>query len=403
MDADMARTEVVVVGAGPAGASTAYHLARQGLRVTLVDKESFPRDKVCGDGVTRRALRELARMGMDAWTEDHTAARPNRLRMIAPDDSVAAVAMPAYPDQPRDHMRIIRRRELDLALVDLAVAAGAQLLAGVRAEGMAVDDEGATVYTTCNGRRDSLRCQLAVAADGTRGRFSRSVGLQTGPLLSVAMRAYVAGDGDATTVDVIYDQALLPAYGWIFPMGQGTCNVGIGIPMWRSGRMAIKRLFNDFITTNRHVTERFPKLALVEPARGGALYAHFRHRQTFRARLLAVGDAAGLVNPLTGSGVSKALISGRIAALSAQEALERGDCSTRGLAAYGSRLRQEFGGRHARLMLLQWLFRHKRVVNRLVSLLREGGLGEPSAEGVPVLPHDLAGLASPSMLADLLL
>jgi geranylgeranyl reductase family protein len=399
----MAKVDVLVVGAGPGGSSAAYFLARAGVRVLLLDKGTFPRDKTCGDGVTRRALRQLARMGLDGWLGEMGFHVPTCVRLGAPNGELAVLENPSHGDLPFGFARIVPRRKLDVALLGAATTAGAQFVPGMQATGMVTDADGAEVYATANGRATTLRCQIVVAADGTQGSFSRAVGLQRGPLLCVAVRAYLGGaDRHEGFMDLLYESDILPGYGWVFPLGHGLCNVGIGVPPERARKMNLKERLQEFIATNPHVLDRLPNYEVVAAPRGAGLYAHFRPWRTYQDRLLAVGDAAGLVNPLTGSGISKALISGEIAARCACDALTGGDCSSRGLAFYGRRLWERFGKRHSQLGLLQRLFGHGRVVNRLVHLLNRDRSVRGAAGEVLEGRADYVSLLRPGALLRLL-
>ena len=398
----MQQVDVIVVGAGLGGSSAAYFLAKAGVQVVLLDRHTFPRDKTCGDGVTRRALGQLGRMGLDHWIESEGFQSPTGLRIGAPSGELAALEIPFDSERMHSIGRIIPRKKLDSALLEAAIAAGARFAPGVRATGMVAEDGRAIVHTTSGNRHQALRCQLAIAADGSKGSFSRSAGLQKGPLLCVAARTYLAGEDQSPGfVDMFYEPDIVPCYGWVFPAGDGVCNVGIGLPVGQGNPL---RRLRAFIETNPHVRARLPQHEVAQPPRGAALYAHFRPACTYGERLLAVGDAAGLINPLTGSGISKALISGEIAALCAIEALSSGDCSATQLADYGRRLRARFGKRHSQLRVLRRLMSYGSVINRCVRLLnRDSAFYRLAQDALSnrVSPSD--ALLSPRILIRLLL
>lgn len=218
----MKQVDVVVVGDGPGGSSAAYFLARAGVRVILLDKETFPRDKACGDGASRRSLSQLARMGLNGSLEAEGFHAPTGVRIRAPSGELASLEIPFRSAPSHSFGRFIPRKKLDAALFEAAIAVGAESVAGVRATGMSLDDHGGNVFVIANNKAETLHCQIVIAADGTKGSFSRNIGLQNGPLLGIAARAYLAGDDlYESFVDVLYEPDILPCYGWVFPVGHG--------------------------------------------------------------------------------------------------------------------------------------------------------------------------------------
>ncbi len=399
----MEQADVVVVGAGPGGSSAAYFLARAGARVILLDKETFPRDKTCGDCVSGSALKQLDRMGLNGWIETEGFHAPSGVRIGAPNGELAVLEIASRSNQTFRFGRTIPRRKLDTALLGVATAAGAQFMAGARATGTSVEDGSANVYVVANGKTQTLRCQIVIAADGTKGSFSHSVGLQEGPLVGVAVRAYLAGDDHCENFfDMFYEADIVPGYGWVFPVGHGVCNVGIGMTVMQANGNSLKGQLQEFISTNPHVLDRLPNHKVVEGPHGASLYWSFRPKRAYRDRLLAVGDAVGLINPLTGSGISKALISGEIAAQCAHDAVASGDCSADSLAIYGRKLWSRFGKRHVQLKIVQRLFRHRRILNRLVYLLNHEASANQVASNILRSKMDYMALLKPSVLIRLL-
>ena len=231
--------DVVVVGAGPAGSSLAYHLATMGVDVALLEKATFPRDKVCGDGLTPSAVHELALMGMDttAWT------RNRGLRVIGGGHTIEL----DWPDQQSlpGHGMTRQRARLDHDLVLRAVGAGARLLEGHTVTGAITDANGRIIGVTArigkgrDARDVTARAKLVVDAGGVSARLSTSVGIEKrrNRPMGVAARTYFRSPrSDEQRMEAhleLWDgepgeSNLLPGYGWIFPMGDGTVNVGLG-------------------------------------------------------------------------------------------------------------------------------------------------------------------------------
>lgn len=366
----MPHFDVVIVGAGPGGCSAAYFLAQAGVQVVLVDKAEFPRDKICGDGISVRSLEHLSRMGLAGWLEANCFHGPTGVRISAPNGEQTTLQAPVGSDRSFGMARIIPRKQLDAALLTVATAAGSCFMDSARAKGMSLDDNGANVKVVRNRKSATLRAQLVIAADGSFGSFSRSVGLQDGPPLCITARAYVTGkDCHDQFVDMLYEADIVPGYGWIFPLGNDICNVGIGIPGGQAKGARVLERFRRFISTNRNFQMRLRDYEVLSGPRGAVLYTGFRPQRAFGNRLLAVGDATGLVNPFTGSGISKALATGEIAAQCAYDALASGDCSADSLAGYGKRLSAQFGKRYLRMKLLRHIASSGRIIDRIVYLL----------------------------------
>lgn len=398
----MSQADVIVVGAGPGGSSAAYFLARAGAKVVLLDKEKFPRHKVCGDGISPRSLAQLARMGLSSWLEGKGFHAPRGVRIGAPGGEIAAVGIPCRGERDYCFGMVVPRRQLDAALAQAAAEAGARFMDSTRATGMSLED-GARVHVETNGKSKSLRCRIVVVADGAQGSFGRSIGLRSGPLLCVAARTYVAGeDRQEQFVDMLFDPDIIPCYGWVFPVGEGVCNVGIGMLVEHARRRGLVSRLQEFLSTNPHVLERLPRWETVSRSRGFGLYAGFSPRRVYRDRLLVVGDAAGLVSPLTGSGISRALISGEAAARHAAPALTTGDCSARSLAGYGRELRARFGKQHALLRIVRRLVGHGRVLDRIVYLLNHDEEFRRLAQDILEDKADYAHLLRPGVLIKLL-
>ncbi len=318
--------DVAVVGAGPAGSAAALSAlrARPGARVLLLDKAEFPRDKSCGDGVAPHALDELARLGVASVLADRVPVR--RLRLRSPGGREVAATL-QRPDV------VVPRTVLDARLVEQAVGAGAVL---VRHQVRRVEVRGGEVVL--DGR---LRARTVVAADGANGVVRRQLGLARQPegSLAVAVRGYAAAPpGEPEQYIVMADDGW-PAYAWSFGAGDGTANVGFGmlLPRLRAtgqgGRAVLHGRLEQMlpgVRAERLVSHHLP-------------LSSSRPRQP-AGRVLLAGDAASLVNPLTGEGIYYALHSGRLAGAAAVTGLDTGtDPGT----AYRAALDRELG-RHLR-------------------------------------------------------
>ncbi|MGV1035488.1 MAG: geranylgeranyl reductase family protein [Candidatus Nanopelagicales bacterium] len=353
--------DVIVVGAGPAGSATAYYLAQAGLQVLLLEKTQFPREKVCGDGLTPRAVKQLVGMGIDVskkagWLHN------KGLRIVSGGQQLE-VAWPELASFP-DYGLVRPRADFDQLLAQRAVAAGVQLhqrtsvtgpitddrsgrIVGVTAK--AVDEAGRTV-----GDEVSYKARLVVAADGNSTRLSLAMGLhkRDDRPLGVAMRTYYRNPADhddwlETWLELDDGERLLPGYGWIFGMGDGTSNVGIGLLSSAEEfrgvdqRQLLERWLNQLSPERGFVPEN-----MTQPVRGAALPMGFNRQPHYTRGLLLVGDAGGMVNPFNGEGIAYAMESGAIAAEVIAAALARETSSQREqeLLTYPRILKDTYGG-----------------------------------------------------------
>ena len=371
--------DVIVVGAGPSGSTAAYYLAQAGLDVLLIEKSRFPRDKVCGDGLTPRAVKSLVAMGVDV-SEEAGWLRNKGLRVIGGGlrlelDWPELSSWPGYG--------LVRpRSSLDEQLARRAQAAGARLLEGTTVTGPVLDGNGRIVgvETTAEAEEKSksrsrsdnaeraqrdtpppgrttpgetYRARVVVAADGNSSRLSVAMGLRKRDdrPMGVAVRSYYTSprhkdDYLESWLDLWDGDRLLPGYGWIFGMGDGTSNVGLGMLNTSDafGKTDYRELLKRWL---RSMPEEwgYTEENRTEPVRGAALPMGFNRTPHYHRGLLLAGDAAGMVNPFNGEGIAYAMESGELLARVAAQALAR---STRAetervLRSYPEELQAAYG------------------------------------------------------------
>ncbi len=336
--------DVIVVGAGPGGSSAAYFLAQHGLRVLLLDKADFPRDKTCGDGLTPRAVGVLQTMGL-ADELRRIGHLIRRFEVFAPDGRSTGDVIAIGAGLP-DYALVVPRLQLDDRIRQRAVQAGAHFQAGVHVDDVRVESENGAarvqVLGERMGRRAAFHAQMAVVATGANPQLLRRLGLLSrSPQFIVAARAYfegVNGLRDAWTLH--FDGAPLPGYGWIFPVAPDVANIGVGY--FRHARPASAvRPFEAFIRGSalRALLEGARQCG---PVKGYPLRDDFLTSPTYGQRILLVGEAAGLVNPLTGEGIDYALESGQVAAEHAAAMIASGDFSDHAHVAYDRALRERY-------------------------------------------------------------
>src|SRR3954454_19293668 len=356
---DRRDADVIVVGAGPAGSATAYHLAQSGLEVLLLEKTEFPREKVCGDGLTPRAVKQLVAMGVDTsreagWLQNRglrIIAGGQRLELPWPD-------LASYPS----YGLVRPRADFDEVLARRAQKAGANLRERTSVTGPIRDERTGRivgVQTRSDGAEQGLYAPLVVAADGNSSRLSLSMGLRKRDdrPMGVAVRTYYRSprhdDDWLESWLELWDKGddgrerLLPGYGWIFGVGDGTSNVGLGIlntsTAW--GKVDYKDLLRRWLDQTPEEWG-YREENRTQSVRGAALPMGFNRQPHYDRGMLLVGDSGGMVNPFNGEGIAYAMESGQLAAEVIAQALARPttDSRERALQAYPQTLKQVYGG-----------------------------------------------------------
>jgi geranylgeranyl reductase family protein len=364
------KSDVTVVGAGPAGASAAYFLAGAGIDVLLVDREVFPREKVCGDGLASRALAVLERMGLGDWLRGFP--EPEVMLFSSPNSEAVHIRLESL--EGFSYGRVVPRLKLDEAVVERAVVAGAQLLDGTKVTSLEQRKGGLHLRGERNGQIIHLDARLAIAADGGQASFTRRLGLIRRPPDGVAVRAYFEGDvGPEIQMEFHVERVIMPGYTWIFPMGGGRANVGTGtlVSAVKEGSLSLTKVMRQFVANNPYARERLRSAEMVSPVQGHPLRTDLRGTRPYGQGVLVAGEAAGLVNPLSGEGIGYALESGEMAATHARRALESGDFSEATLSAYGRALHHRYGADHQAARFLRIFFKHSWLLNRLVRRMQQ--------------------------------
>ncbi len=311
-------TDLLVVGAGPAGSASAAWAARAGIDTLLLDAAEFPRDKPCGDGLTPRAIAELDALGLAPWLEGRARNRGLRAAGFG-----QLLYLPWPGGNLPDYGGAAPRLELDHAIRQVALDAGAEPLDGVRAVDVERDGSGRVtgVVVKRSDATETIRCRRLVVADGARSQLGRALGREwhRDTAYGVAARGYIkSGRSDDEWISShleLRDDAdrILSGYGWIFPLGDGEVNIGVGTlaTAKRPADINLRSLLNYYADTQREDWElqddvRAPWSALLPM--GGAVSG------VAGPNWLLVGDAAGCVNPLNGEGIDYGLETGHLAA-----------------------------------------------------------------------------------------
>jgi menaquinone-9 beta-reductase len=397
------RHDVLVIGGGPAGAATSYWLAEAGNDVVVVEKKVFPRVKTCGDGLTPRAVHQLDEMGLtDRLTHFHSY---DGLRTVA-HGMTLELKWPDHPIYP-NYGYVVRRCDLDTMVAENAVKAGATLIQGAEAMRPILSDglvTGAVIKHKESGLTEEIHARYVVIADGANSRFGRALGTNRnrGYPQGMAIRGYFNSPiSDTPWIESaldIHDRNgnSLPGYGWIFPLGDGEINVGIGL----------LSTFRDFKSVNTtHILEEFVATApeywgiseatATSVPTGGRLPMGGSVEPKVGPTWIVVGDAAGSINPFNGEGIDYAYETGRMAAGLLDETLRTGDGMA--LQRYPQMLQDEYGlyfkvarlfaqviGQPALMRELTRVGMHSRtlmdwVLRIMANLLRDDELGPAEA------------------------
>ncbi|NTW53440.1 MAG: geranylgeranyl reductase family protein [Chlorobaculum sp.] len=339
--------DAVISGAGPAGCSAALSLAQKGHRVLLIDKAQFPREKICGDGVTAASTVLLEEMGVLELLRQ----RPGSLTtfkgatFVSPGGAVVRGRI-LQNGNLQGNSYVIPRTDLDESLVTrVKDHASITFLDNTTVNALVLDGERARGVSTSAGEFSG---SVIIAADGAYSPIAKQLDFTNRDKgqQGFAMRAWFSGvEGLGDSIELCYDKSMLPGYGWIFPAGERRANVGVFLLTRFTDQRSTKRLFERFVSDNAFAASKL-KRAVMEP---GTLkswplpFGSFAGRRG-RGNVLLVGDAGSFIDPITGEGIYYALKTGRYAAEAVAHALERNDESA-ALTRYEQLWRGEFSNR----------------------------------------------------------
>lgn len=355
--------DVIVVGAGPAGAMTATILAQQGHDVLLLDRNDFPRDKACGDGIPAGAFRRLYRLGMSekfAEAEARGEMYPiTGMRLMSPKGHVIEAE---FREEDELLSYVMPRLYFDAIIQQHAVASGAEFRSATVKEPLIEDGRVVGVKAQHNGSAKPLRSKVVVGADGVTSVIARSLRPKQkqhkDKHRAIAVRAYIH-DLEVYPGQVeffLYDE-VLPGYSWIFPTADEEANIGLGmrLDVFRKEHSDLNELLKKFIDLPM-VRDRLKRGGDIDKVRAWQLnFGSQKNLQHTYDGALLVGDAAGFINPVTGGGIHNALISAEYAAQTIDEALHAGDVSRAQMKIYEKRTYDEMWPGMRRSYLFQRL------------------------------------------------
>ena len=371
--------DICILGAGPGGATAALHLARAGQSCLLLDRATFPRDKVCGDALSGKVLMELKRI--DESLPPRLAASPAQVPSLGIDffaPNGRRLSIPFKPnfnkalDQPAGH--VAKRVDFDNFLIE-------EVRQRPEIEFRENADVARTERTPTGWRlldragHEVATCRLLLVASGAQSEFARKVaGHALEPAHHCAgLRAYyrnVAGLSPDNFIELHFIQDFLPGYLWVFPLPNGEANVGVGMlsKAVAAKKINLRQRLDEMLATHPALAPRFAQAERLGPVRGFGLPLGSKRRALSGANYLLLGDAGSLIDPFSGEGISHAMVSGRHAAHWAAQAVARQDFSPAFLKSYDqavyNRLWQELRLSRAMQRLLNFPSLFNIVANR---------------------------------------
>ena len=372
--------DVIVVGAGPAGSTTAIFLAQQGYDVLLLDRHQFPRDKTCGDAVPAGAIDILSRLGMGKKIEQAVERGElyplQSMLLVSPNGH--ALDTHFHKGQEGSDSYVAPRLYFDALIQQHAIDSGA-LFRQAQVTGPLLENGRVVgVKAKANGSGEMLRAKVVVGADGVTSTITRALRPKSGQHVpghrAVALRAYIEDLIELPhKVEFYLYNEILPGYAWIFPTRPGQANIGLGMRLdqFQEKKQSLEEMLANFLKMPDIKRRLKHGGKLRDVATWQLNFGSQKHlRHVFDGALL-VGDAAGFINPLTGGGIHNAIVSAKLAARTIHEALQRDDVSRRGMQIYEQRCHDAMWDSMQRSYRLQWwLMRFPFLIDFLVRRLK---------------------------------
>lgn len=344
--------DAIVIGAGPAGTSAAYHLASKNRNVLILDKKQFPRDKSCGDGLTLSSVQLLEEMGI-SWTSFSRGQKVKGLE-IHMEGKTARTFL--YPQQEGgiDFGLVVPRKLLDMQLLERAIAQGADFCPEALVSDILYDEYGklSGVKATREKKEVIYQSKIVIIATGSASKLAfklRGDQLDKSEI-GIAVRAYFTGisplsDKLEIHLPILQEEHrhVLPSYGWIFPLGNGTANIGIGLYN-RQENIDLRKAFSAFVNKLKRTDHRFKNIKQEGKILGAPMQFDFKASKCHLPGILFVGDAAGLVSPFTGEGIAYAIESGKYAAEIIHQKLSDKATNLNDFSEYATRLAAKYSG-----------------------------------------------------------
>lgn len=364
--------DVIVVGGGPAGSACATFLAKSGKNVLLLDKAKFPRDKICGDGISGKSVRVLQSLDLLKDMDKSEHIKMYGVTFSSPKGVV--VKIPSKPSQGGEPPGFVARREVFDNVIFQNAKKHAKVMEQFNVTDLLWAGEqvvGVTGIDMATRTRYSFRSKIVVGADGAASVVANKVKLdeidETHQL--VAIRCYYKNVKQCDdTIELHFVDELIPGYFWIFPLANGLANVGAGMVTrdLKAKKVNLQEATLKAIQNNKLFKERFQGAEQITPFKSWSLPVGSKRRKAHGNGFILVGDAASLIDPFTGEGIGNALTSGKLAAEYINKAFEKNDFSANALKDYEDALWKEVGPELATSYKLQKLGAHVWLLNFLI-------------------------------------
>ncbi len=364
--------DLAIVGAGPAGAVATLYAKRSGLSVCLLDKETFPRDKICGDALSGKAVTILRELDLFNAVGDLPGAEIHTVTFGSPDNTLVNIDLTR--SNRKDFLTgfVIRRKILDHFLFQRAQQVADETIEGFNVREVLMGGE--TVYGVsgriASGEEKRIKARIVLGADGFNSIVARKLGLYSHDPehFIVALRCYYKNvKGLTNQIELHYVDEVIPGYFWIFPLEEGYANVGIGMlhEYIKKEDIDLKVALTKALDSDAF-RNRFADSEPMEEPIGWNLPAGSKHRKNHGNGFMLLGDAAGLIDPFTGEGIGNAFYSAKFAVAAAKTAINSGDLSERSLSAYDSCLWDEIGDELKVSHRLQKIGRSRTLLNFVI-------------------------------------
>lgn len=403
-------TDVLIIGAGPAGAGAALFLAKQGIRSVIVDKETFPRDKICGDALSGKVVEVLNKLDTNLVKEISSNQKfldSWGVTFVAPNGQSLRVPFKTKKERETAPGFISKRIDFDNWLVEkLRANPHIDLAEGIEIRDYQISDN-YILAKTKNGV--SYQAKIVIACDGAHSAFAKNVaGLNTEPNHNCfGLRAYysgVSGLDKENFIELHFLPEFLPGYFWIFPLPNGQANIGVGM---RADKMTdrkinLKKAFESILAKNPAMKERFTGAERIGEVKLYGLPLGSKKRQLSGQRYMLCGDAAMLIDPFTGEGIGNALMSGMMAAQQAEKCLQQNNFSAGFMKTYDQLLYKRLWSELQLSYRMQQLINFPSLFNFVV---RKANSNPVLSETISCMFEDLdlrARLKSPSFYFKLL-
>ncbi len=335
--------EVIIVGAGPSGSAAAISLVRKGRDVLLIDHQDFPRDKACGDGIPADAIEVLYSLGMEERFRAANFYTVNRLLLSSPREYVLEAEL-APGERYGASSYVVPRVEFDALIQEHAVDSGADFLQARVKKVIIEDSQVKGVVARVNGTEEEVRAKVVIGADGVTSTIARAVrpDKHRDEHRAVALRCYIQDiEVLPHEVEFYLYKGILPGYAWIFPVGEGQANLGLGMRLdkFRKSTRTLEELIDVFLDMPA-IKSRLSRGGDIQDISVWQLNFGSQDMKRAYDGAMLIGDAAGLINPLTGGGIHSGLQSAMIAADVIDQALNEGNVSNERFQEYESLLHE---------------------------------------------------------------